>query len=106
MTLPPKPTPGFEIADIVMLLDTFTSVVVLSFFWILVGLFTQIFEKDTDDWGALVQTTILAAPPWLTLELLLGWPAADGTAIERILLGTLGLMATMTLSRLVTQYVR
>lgn len=106
MTLPPKDVPGFEIVDIVMILNTFTSAVVISLFWILAGLLTEIFEKDADDWGALFQTAFLAAPPWLILELLLGWPAADGAVIERILLGTLGLMATMSLSRAVAPYLR
>ena len=86
MTLPPKDVPGFEVADIVMIVDTFTSAVVLSLCWILAGLWSRIFEKEADDWGTLIQTTVLAAPPWLLLELLFGWPAADGSVIERIIL--------------------
>lgn len=106
MTLPPKEVPGFEIADIVMILDTITSAVILSIFWTLAGLWSQMFEKEADDWGRMVQTASLAAPPWLILELLFGWPAAEGSLVERIFLGTLGLLATMSLSRLVARYLR
>ena len=106
MTLPPKDMPGFEIADIVMLLDTFSSAVVLSIFWTAAGLLTKIFEEETDNVGSLVQTTVLAAPPWLLLEFLLGWPAADSALVEKIVLGTIGLLATMSLSRLVPRFLR
>lgn len=105
-TLPPKDMPGFEVADVIMILDTFTSAVVLSLFWTAAGLVTQIFEDDNESWGLLAQTTFLAAPPWLLMEILLGWPVAESGAVERFVLGTLGLLATMSLSRLVPKFLR
>ena len=105
VTLPIKEVPGLEVEDVIALLDTFTSCIVLALFWTSAGLVTQLFE-DADggdtDWGRLVQTTMLAAPPWLLLEFTLGWPAFESTGVERIIVGSLGLLVTMSLARFVS----
>lgn len=103
MTLTPKETPSWEVADIVMLINTFTSALVLALFWTVAGLITNLFEaSDKTDWSKVTLTALLAAPSWLFLELMLGWPAAEGAADERILLGTLGVWGTMCLGRVVS----
>ena len=108
MTTPIKPVPGYEVEDVIALLDTFTSCVVLASLWTAAGLVTRLFENsnnggDEAEWGRLVQTTALAAPPWLLLEYALGWPAFDSNSgAERFILGFLGLLATMSLARLVS----
>ncbi|KAI2506768.1 hypothetical protein MHU86_7663 [Fragilaria crotonensis] len=73
MSLPPKAIPGFEVADIVMLVNTFTSALVLAMIWTLVGLGTRLFEAATQEmqsWSRLALTTLVAGPLWLILELL------------------------------------
>ena len=114
-TNPIKAVPGLDVEDAIALLDTFTSCAVLSCLWTAAGLVTRLFErettkddgKDDDDdeseWGRLVQTTALAAPPWLLLEYTLGWPAFESNSgAERIILGFVGLLATMSLARIVS----
>jgi len=105
VSLPIKEQPGFEIEDIVMLLDTFTSAAVLALLWtvggLVIGLFEEI-ETNRQKVGMILATAVLAAPPWLLLEIVLGWPASDGSGLERVVLGTLGLFATMVLARFVS----
>lgn len=105
MALPPKEVPAWEIADVVSIIDTFTSALILAILWTVAGLVTRLFE-DTTNWSRLLQTTAIAAPLWLSLELLLGWPAAGDDGVERIVLGALGLLATMSLGRLVPTFLR
>lgn len=104
ITLPIKEVPGMEVEDVVALLDTFTSCAILAVLWTGAGLVTRIFEGIGGEinWGRLMQTTMLAAPPWLLLELVLGWPAFEGPGVERIVIGSLGLLATMSLARFVS----
>jgi hypothetical protein len=103
ITLPPKALPGMELTDIVMLVDTFTSALVLAIIWTVAGLLTRLFE-DSQNWSRLLQTTAMAAPLWLLLELTLGWPAAAGDGPARFLVGSLGLLATMGLGRIVSSF--
>lgn len=105
MTLPPKATPAMEVTDVISVIDTFTSALILATLWTAAGLVTRLFE-DTTNWSRLLQTTALAAPLWLCLELVLGWPAAGSGWTERIILGALGLLATMSLGRLVPTFLR
>lgn len=105
MSLPPKAIPGFEVTDIIMLVDTFTSALVLSILWTLVGLGTRLFEatQELQSWSRLALTTLVAGPLWLILELLFQWPAvSEGNAPVRIIVGSLGLFATMGLGRIVS----
>jgi len=103
ITLPPKALPGMELTDIVMLVDTFTSALVLAIIWTVAGLLTRLFE-DSQNWSRLLQTTAMAAPLWLLLELTLGWPAAARDGPARFLVGSLGLLATMGLGRIVSSF--
>lgn len=113
MTTPIKTVPGYEVEDIIALLNTFTSCVVLASLWTIAGLVTRLFETTSEEggsedtaWGRLVQTTTLAAPPWLILEYIFGWPTFESSnGAERIFLGSLGLLATMSLARLVSSKV-
>lgn len=103
MTLTPKETPQLEVADLVLLVDTFTSAVVLALFWTVAGLLTKLFE-DAQSWSRLTLTSLLAAPVWLGVETALGWPAAgaDGPLYEHIIVGSIGLWGTMCLGRVVS----
>lgn len=105
MSLPPKSIPGLEVIDIIMLINTFTSALVLSMIWTVVGLVTRLFEAtlDTQNWSRLVLTAVVSGPIWLILETALEWPAVSaGDAPERIIVGSLGLLATMGLGRIVS----
>jgi hypothetical protein len=103
MTLTPKETPQLEVADLVMLVDTFTSALVLALFWTVAGLVTKLFE-DAQSWSRLTLTALLAAPIWLGVEIALGWPAAGagGPLYEHILVGSVGIWGTMCLGRVVS----
>ena len=109
MSLPPKAIPGFEVSDIIMLVNTFTSALVLAMIWTLAGLGTRLFEAATQEmqiWSRLALTTLVAGPLWLILELLFQWPAvSDGNAPLRIIVGSLGLFATMGLGRIVSSLI-
>jgi hypothetical protein len=107
LTLPAKDVPGMEVTDVIQRLDTFTSAMVLAVLWIFVGLVvTRLFE-DAQSWRRLAGTTALAAPLWLLLELVLHWPAAPSSSgIEHVLVGSLGLLGTMSLGRLVPAHMR
>jgi hypothetical protein len=102
-----KEVPGIEVTDAIQLLDTFTSATVLAVLWIFVGLMvTRLFE-DASSWKRLVGTTALAAPVWLVLELVLHWPAAPSSSgIEHVLVGSLGVLGTMSLGRLVPAHLK
>lgn len=101
MTLPSKAVPSIELADVIMILDTFSSAIVLAFLWTAAGLLVRLFE-DPGNGTRMVFTTLLAAPPWLLLERALSWPTSGSSDVllNHVLLGSLGLLATMSLSRL------
>ena len=105
MTLPAKQVPGLEIADIIMLLHTFSSAVLLALLWTMAGLAVQLFE-DAQDLYKVSATTILAAPLWILLERALGWSLDYDNIVQQILLGSTGLWATMTLSRSIPKAIR
>eukprot|EP00984_Skeletonema_dohrnii_P015801 scaffold6901_cov166-Skeletonema_dohrnii-CCMP3373.AAC.3 len=77
-----KQTPGWELHDAIMLLQTFSSAIVLSALWTLVGVFgTGLFQYDTtnDDnnaWKKPLINAIISTPLWVLIEIALGWPTA------------------------------
>ena len=106
-SLPAKEVPGMEVSNVIMVLDTFSSAVVLAFLWTVAGLMVRLFE-DPSNGTRLVTTTLLAAPLWLLLERSLSWPtlgASDGI-LRQVVFGSLGLLTTMSLSRLVPKMLR
>ena len=109
MTLPKKDIPGFELVDIIMVLDTFTSAIVLAILWTMVGLITRVFEQ-TQATNRVLLTTALVAPIWLGLEISLGWPpegvGEHAAAMTTIALGSLGLFGTMSLGRVISTFLR
>eukprot|EP00977_Amphora_coffeiformis_P000821 scaffold175_cov177-Amphora_coffeaeformis.AAC.23 len=106
-SLPAKSVPGMELTDVIMVLDTFSSAVVLVFLWTAAGLVVRLFE-DPSNGTRLVTTTLLAAPLWLLLERSLSWPTsgASDDILGQVVLGSLGLLATMSFSRLVPKLLR
>jgi hypothetical protein len=98
-TLPKKTIPGFEIEDIIMLVNVFSSATVLAILWTMAGLVTGVFEDRGFDPLRLISTSALAGPLWLAIEIFFGWPpagVADPTAdaATTIIVGCIGLCAT------------
>lgn len=112
-SLPAKTVPGFEVTDVIALLNTFSSASALCLFWTLAGLLVGLFE-DVQNFKRIAGTALLATPPWIFLEQRLGWSytvsltgyATNYDVIEQVILGFAGLLATMTLSRLVPKMMR
>mmetsp|Transcript_3775 Transcript_3775/g.6520 ORF Transcript_3775/g.6520 Transcript_3775/m.6520 type:complete len:260 (-) Transcript_3775:62-841(-) len=77
-----KQTPGWELHDAIMLLQTLSSAIVLSALWTLVGVFgTGLFQYDAtnDDnnvWNKPLINAIISAPLWVLIEVAFGWPTA------------------------------
>jgi len=78
-----KQTPGWELHDVIMILQTFSSAIVLSGLWTLVGVFgTGLFQYDTNNnvdnnvWKRLLLNAMISAPLWVFLEIVFGWPTA------------------------------
>ncbi len=77
-----KQTPGWELHDVIMILQTFSSAIVLSGLWTLVGVFgTGLFQYDTNSvdnnvWKRPLLNAILSAPLWVLIEIVFGWPTA------------------------------
>eukprot|EP00986_Skeletonema_menzelii_P007642 scaffold3010_cov79-Skeletonema_menzelii.AAC.2 len=77
-----KQTPGWELHDVIMLLQTFSSAIVLAGLWTLVGVFgTGLFQYDTLDVDnelrkRLIANVIISAPLWVVIEIVCGWPTA------------------------------
>ena len=118
LTLPTKDVPGLNIADVIALLHTFSSAALLCLLWTAAGLIVRLFE-NVQDFEKIAKTVILAAPIWILLEQVLGWSFTVDTVsmqtgyvtsldvmLEHVSLGVVGLLATMTLSRLVPKMLR
>ena len=66
----------------IMLLQTFSSAIVLAGLWTLVGVFgTGLFQYDTRDVDnelrkKLLANAIISAPLWVLIEIVCGWPTA------------------------------
>ncbi len=112
-----KDIPGWHISDFIMLGGAFSSCIVLSITWTIVGIYTGIFEaRYSDDYELLnlATTATIVGPLWLTVETECGWPpggiilanhqfAVDSSIIlYTISTGTIGLMLVMCLGQLFT----
>lgn len=78
-----KQTPGWELHDVIMILQTFSSAIVLSGLWTLVGVFgTGLFQYDINNnvdnnvWKRPLLNAIISAPLWVLIEIVFGWPTA------------------------------
>lgn len=107
ITLPKKDIPGFEIEDIIMLVNVSSSVVVLAILWTMAGLITRIFEDRGFDPPQLFSTVAISGPLWLATEIIFHWPPAgvvDPTTdlASTVFLGCIGLLTTISLGRFVS----
>ena len=107
LTLPKKIVPGFEVFDIILLVDTFSSVAVLALLWTAAGLVTGIFEptRRRFDPVRVVSTAALIGPVWIVTEIVFRWPpwttaVYPASLITTLLVGVAGLCATMCLGRI------
>ena len=108
-----KDVPGWQMSDIIMLGGAFSSCIVLSLLWGLIGTLTGIFESlYSDDYDLLniASTAAIVGPLWLLVEILFGWPPggvmpaqnfADDSSniLYTIGTGTVGLMSVMCLGK-------
>jgi len=102
-----KKVPGYELQDVIMLLDTFSSAIVLSILWTVAGTCTQIFEPQyQQSTSRIALTTLLAAPLWIYVEILLHWPPSGIDYANNYLIllstGSIGLFVIMAFGRFVT----
>lgn len=106
-----KDHPGWEFKDVLWLLQTSSSAILLATLWTGAGLLTRIFEDGSYEVNALkvVATVILAAPIWLLLEIQFGWPPAGllyaegaNDMITLVLTGSAGLCSVMLLGKYLT----
>jgi len=123
-----KSTPGWELHDVILILQTFSSAIVLSALWTLTGVFlTRIFKFDDEFiWKEIITTTIITVPLWIAIEIFFCWPTAGVLwsqitgGLDGMLLGnqeslfflftlisasTLGVGCTMTFGRLIRKYI-
>jgi hypothetical protein len=107
LTLPRKEIPGYEMVDVVGVLDTFSSAGTLAILWILSGLITRLFQ-DTSNTGRLAATTVLAAPLWILAErafdryIFAG--VEDASLWQAMILGSLGVFGTMLIGRAASNF--
>merc|ERR1712085_92846 len=96
-------TPGWDVQDLVWLTETFSSATVLVVFYVVAGLMSRMYERNTlfappPATKALVNVA-LCCPAWLLTEHLLGYGPADiagdtfGGAVATGLLGLGSFMA-------------
>ena len=106
-----KDHPGWEFKDVLWLLQTSSSAILLAALWTGAGLITRIFEDGSYEVNILkvLGTVVLAAPIWLLLEIQFGWPPAgllyaEGAddVITLVLTGSVGLCSVMLLGKYLT----
>jgi hypothetical protein len=111
-----KDVPGWQMSDFIMLGGAFSSCIILSLIWVLIGTLTGIFEsRYSDDYDLLeiASTAAIVGPLWLLVEILSGWPPggvmmaqnfADDSSniLYTIGTGTVGLMSVMCLGKTFT----
>jgi hypothetical protein len=107
MTLPRKVVPGFEIVDVVAVLDTLSSAGALAILWILAGLLTGLFQ-DTSNYSRLIATSVISGPLWILLERAFQWPisaGSDGFVLLQIMgICTIGVFGTMFIGRSISRF--
>ncbi len=113
-----KDMPGWQLTDFIMLGGAFSSCIILSLLWSVVGIWTEIFNYDTANneiiWNV-ASTAAIVGPLWLFMEIIFGWPpggamihpdlldfASDASLyhIYTIVTGTVGLTSIMCLNKL------
>jgi len=118
-----KDVPGWQLSDFIMLGGAFSSCIVLSTLWTVVGLIVGVFNNRGDTGGEgddsngmfdIPLTAIIVGPLWLLIEIGLGWPpggslsvnefSASGadsvtSVIYTIITGSIGLGSIMWLSK-------
>ena len=106
-----KDHPGWELKDVIWLLQTTSSAIVLATLWTGAGLLTGMFEDTRYEVNVqkVIGTAAIAAPIWLALEVQFGWPPsgilyAEGSddLLTLILTGSLGLCTVMLLNKYLT----
>ena len=111
-----KDVPGWQLSDLIMLGGAFSSCIILSLIWSVVGIYTGVFEaRYSDDYDLLniASTAAIVGPLWLIVEIGCGWPpsgvmlandfAADSSiTVYTIATGTIGLMSVMCLGKTLT----
>lgn len=106
-----KDHPGWEFKDVLWLLQTSSSAILLATFWTGAGLLTRIFEDGSYEVNVLkvLGTVVLAAPIWLLLEIQFGWPPAGllyaegaNDLVTLVLTGSVGLCSVMLLGKYLT----
>jgi len=82
-----KDIPGWELNDFIMLGGAFSSSIVLSALWALIGLYMGIFndrDSDTFDVLKIPLTAIFVGPLWLITEILFGWPPGGAILVDNL----------------------
>ena len=106
-----KDHPGWELKDVIWLLQTTSSAIVLATLWTGAGLLTGMFEDTRYEVNVqkVISTAAIAAPIWLALEVKFGWPpagilyAADSNdLLTLVLTGSVGLCTVMLLNKYLT----
>jgi len=112
LTTGAKDHPGWEFKDVLWLLQTFSSAILLATLWTGAGLLTRIFEGgnsyEVRVWN-IIATVVVAAPIWLLMEIQFGWPPAgllfaEGTddLVTLVSTGSVGLCSVMLLGKYFT----
>ena len=120
LTTGAKEVPGWQLSDFILLGGAFSSCIVLSLIWTVVGIYTGIFDVDAqyttsnDDYDlfSIAFTAAIVGPLWLAIEVLCGWPPsgvilANNFEVEiastdffyAIATGSVGLMSVMSLCK-------
>ena len=110
-----KDVPGWQLSDLILLGGAFSSCVVLSFIWTVVGVYTGIFEdRDENDLWNVASTASIVGPLWLMVEIIAGWPPSGvllanelngfnvSDVLNAIATGTLGLASIMCIGKSLT----
>lgn len=106
LSTPPKAVPGFQVEDVILLLNTFSSASLLVGLWVIIGLGTRLFERPLL-LSRVVYTALFAGPLWAVIESTLRWQPFDHpSSTEDGLFATLGLCGTILIGRVVSTFLR
>lgn len=125
-----KQVPGWQISDFIMLGGAFSSCIVLSILWTIVGVYiTELFgideeEKKRDDSFfsgdvKIAFTAFIVGPLWQFVEITCGWPPSGVTvsnvlgqndlsiaSLTMVVSASVGLMSIMYMGKLLTSGLR
>lgn len=105
-----KDRPGWELHDVIMLLQTFSSAIALAVLWTGAGVLTRNFEDGSSELNVrkVVWTAALSAPIWVLLEIHIGWPpagilyASGEDLVTLVTTSSIGLCSIMLLGKYFT----